>query len=279
VIEVIRPHYPAGPERVYRAFLVELVNVMHREAARVLVPAYAAALVEHKQSLRRDAWPDMIESALQVITMTVSPRLHAGHRLVVEVAESVSGFSKKQWQRVAEAQTGVNLFRAEPWLVSLLDSWSKENAKLITSIPERYLDRVSQLTQSMVRQGRSVADYRKELARTYDLTRARAQLIARTEMAKLNGAITKSRQVSLGIREYTWFAAADERVRDSHRVLNNKICRWDNPSVYRTEADPTWRKRSTIGAYIGDPGEDFQCRCVAGGRVNERIEELLRAVG
>ena len=121
-----------------------------------------------------------------------------------------------------------------------------------------------------------MAAFQKELIKEYGLSTARAKLIARTEVAKLNGQISKSRQESLGVPEYDWSTSGDERVRPSHKVLNGKICRWDDPTVYRNPGETEWRKRSTIGGYIGDPGEDYQCRCISMARIENLLDQLLR---
>lgn len=270
--------YPASFERRYRAYNSLLVEDTRLAINREVVPAYVRALEEHLSTVRADAWSDWIEGAINSIKLSLTDRLFQGRRMVVALAEDISDFAKKPWQRLAERQIGVNVFKHETWLGPLLESWSTENAKLITSIPEQYLDRVAQRAQDMVRQGRSTKFFRDELIKLYQLTQSRANLIARTEVAKLNGQITKSRQLSLGVPEYTWSTSADERVRESHKVLNGKICRYDDPTVYRNEGETEWRKRSSLEppGYEGDPGEDFQCRCVAAARVEQFIADLLR---
>ena len=54
------------------------------------------------------------------------------------------------------------------------------------------------------------------------------------------------------MEEYVWSTSQDSRVRDSHRRLNRKKFRWDDPPV----VDPKTGRRC-------HPGEDYGCRCVA----------------
>lgn len=56
---------------------------------------------------------------------------------------------------------------------------------------------------------------------------------------------------------------ATKRERDSHSALNGMLCKYSDPTVYSDDGGKTWKKRSTIGAFIGKPGEDYQCRCLA----------------
>lgn len=274
-VTMVTARFPSALERKYRAYLMEMVNALRVNIAKTMMPAYVQAATEQKAAVRADAWWDGLEAATQTIRLSVQDVLFKGRRMVVELAEETAGFAKKPWQRLAESQTGVDIFKGEPWLRNLTESWATDNAKLITSIEERYLGNVAQRAQDMVRQGRSAKAFANELTKQYDLTAARARLIARDQMAKLNGQITKARQQSLHIEEYEWSTSADERVRQSHKVLNGKICRYDDPTVYRNEGETEWRKRSSIGGYVGDPGEDYQCRCVAAARVESLLSSLL----
>lgn len=273
--QLVVSRFPSALERQYRVYLLSLVAFLRVRINASLLPVYRRASEEQAEVVRADAWADYIESAIQGIRLSAEDILYRGRRMVVQLAEQTATFAKRPWQHVAEAQTGVNIFQQEKWLSPLLESWAKENVKLISSIEEQYLGRVAQRAQDMVRQGRSVKQFSEELAKEYDVAAARARLIARTEMAKLNGQITKARQQSLGGNEYDWMTSADERVRESHKVLNGKICRYDDPTVYRNEGETEWRKRESIGGYVGDPGEDFQCRCVAAARIEDLLSSLL----
>lgn len=91
----------------------------------------------------------------------------------------------------------------------------------------------------------------------------RARMIARDQTAKLNSALTQARSEALGVDLYEWGGAGDERERDSHFVLNGKTCKYSDPTVYSDDGGKTWKKRSSIGAFEGDPGTDYSCRCVA----------------
>ena len=50
----------------------------------------------------------------------------------------------------------------------------------------------------------------------------------------------------MGISEYRWGTAGDERVRETHEANDGKVFRWDTPP-----------------AETGHPGNDVQCRCTA----------------
>ena len=95
--------------------------------------------------------------------------------------------------------------------------------------------------------------------------KARAEVIARTETGKLNSAAKISQFEEVGFEYYQWMTTIDGRERESHKTLNGLICSVSNPSVYYTENpdDPMHpiEHARTSEMFIGNPGEDFQCRC------------------
>lgn len=119
------------------------------------------------------------------------------------------------------------------------------NVDLITSIDRRYLADVALRVDAAYRDGRPWRWIASELEDRYDVSKSRAQLIARDQLGKLTGQLTQVRNLELGIDSYQWMTSADERVRRSHERLEGRIFRWD-------EAPP-----------FGHPGQDFRCRCTS----------------
>jgi len=85
----------------------------------------------------------------------------------------------------------------------------------------------------------------KRLRERSDVSKSRAELIARDQTGKLNGAIQKASQTAAGVTQYKWATAGDERVRESHDELDGEVFDWNGPGA----------------PGIGHPGDDFQCRC------------------
>lgn len=93
----------------------------------------------------------------------------------------------------------------------------------------------------------------------------RAELIARTETAKLNTQINLETYRNIGIEYYTWMTTIDGRERESHAAMNGVICSVSDPDVY-FEENPEDPLHPIQHARTGEmvhmhPGEDFQCRC------------------
>lgn len=88
----------------------------------------------------------------------------------------------------------------------------------------------------------------------------KARLIARTETAKTQAAITQIRAEDLGIDWYVWRTAGDARVRNSHDIMAMVLCRYsDPPSPELLDGEHIQKGQST---YYG-PGEVYNCRCYA----------------
>lgn len=75
-----------------------------------------------------------------------------------------------------------------------------------------------------------------------------AQLIARTETAKLQTVILESRATSLGSKVYEWLASNDSRTRPSHKEMNGVIVFWNF-------------SKPLLDNMRGHAGEFPNCRC------------------
>jgi SPP1 gp7 family putative phage head morphogenesis protein len=145
--------------------------------------------------------------------------------------------------------TGIKLREVEPKLDKLITSWRRENVDKITSLIGNELDTIEALLSDG--EGRRVESLAKEIERRFEVTRSKAELLARDQVLKLNSNITQERQRAAGIEEYIWTSSGDERVRDRHADLDGETFRWDDPPVTNEDGDRN------------HPGEDYQCRCTA----------------
>ena len=124
-----------------------------------------------------------------------------------------------------------------------LAQWRADNVALIRTIPTRLHD---DLVREM---GGLPAFDQRELSQ---LLRSRYRVagwnLRRIVIDQTNKGIlglTMHRHEELGIREYIWRTAGDERVRPLHSQLGGSIQRWDTPTSE------------------GYPGSAVMCRCVA----------------
>lgn len=144
----------------------------------------------------------------------------------------------------------------------------KNNIDLIQSIKTDFINDIGSQVFEDFKKGKRQADLVKNIYERGNVTKSRAKLIARDQTAKVNSAFNEARNTKLGIDEYTWSGTADERERPSHRVLNGMLCKYSDPTVYSDDDGKTWKKRKSIGAYEGNPGTDYQCRCLDVPKIN-----------
>ncbi len=124
-----------------------------------------------------------------------------------------------------------------------------QQVDLITSLPTEAAQRVQTLATESIIKGQRPADLIEAIRATGDVTEARAQLIARTEIGRATAEFRKARAQQLGSTHFIWRTADDSDVRPSHKKLNGKTFAWDDPPV----CDPPNHRAL--------PGAIWNCRC------------------
>lgn len=238
---------------------------------RELAKAFNAMLSEELASIiaerdrelgyNADSFADRLKRLVESLTLAKVIGESALVNYLPQLAQQIQGFNLLQQNKAAKAVLGIDIFKPDPKLAPLVESWAAENAKLIGSVGQGYVDRVSTIVQSGVRGGQSSATVAQQVREATGVSERKATLIARTEVAKLNSNITQHRQRMVGIDFYEWSASQDERVRDSHAIMDGRLCRWDDATVYSPDNGKTWVSRGS-GEML-HPGEAILCRCVS----------------
>ena len=73
---------------------------------------------------------------------------------------------------------------------------------------------------------------------------------------------TQHRMEAIGLSMYVWSTCNDERVCKSCEKMDEKLCRWDDSTVYSRTKGKTWIPRPK-GASLTHPGEKDGCRCTS----------------
>ena len=263
----------AGPrqiERRYSAALVAMVKDIEREIRDQLIDALPRlAQMRDATGPRQDSWDLEIERLIAAITVFGTRRAERIIGDLSEFAEGVNRFNRRSFARAMANIIGVDFTRGADgqWLQIEMRSWAAENAALIKSIPERMLTEVEGIAQRALRTGADPRETAREIRDRFGVTEARARLIGRDQVSKLNGQITQGRNQALGLDLYIWSSSVDERVRETHDVMEGKVCKWDDDSVYADTVEDAqagrWKSRASIGGVDQHPGQDFQCRCVS----------------
>lgn len=272
-----KPRIPIELERRYYQELVKMVvNNLDEITRRFLLPALPSILSEAKddlptfdsQEFRRDNYGRSIDTIFS--TMRVSYAQQLTPQEIDEIARKYATqgkeFNSTELSKNLTKVLGINPIIAEPYLDPIMKQFIDENTNLIKSIGDQYFNQIQTDTYNHIQAGVYNKEYAKKIKAEYERefqkqfekgilkrrvgnAEARAKLIARDQISKYNGQLNKTRQTALGISKYRWMTAGDERVRDTHARLNGKIFSWNKPPV--------------VNGRPINPGDDYQCRCVA----------------
>ena len=159
----------------------------------------------------------------------------------------------------------LSIIHGQPEIQSAFDDAVETNIGLITSIPPQYFDRMEDVLLDQVstaeRWETLVPRLKDGIAQVNNLSDYRVKLIARDQTAKMSAAFNEARTRSVGIDEYTWTTAGDERVRESHADNDGQVFSFDEGAPI--DDDGT----------MGNPGDAVNCRCVAIPYIEELEED------
>lgn len=265
--------YPKVIEKKYQVELINFVNVIAKEIDMRLIESLKQIDNQRQIELNLDSWVDSVDDIMESLKVWGMAKASEMLAVITLKASQIGDWNTKQFKQSIKTVVGVDPVSKNQGYQTLIQSWSKENSRLITSIQSNLLDDVAGVTQRGMSAGKSINDISKEIKDRYGVTKSRARTIARTEVGKLNGNLTKVRNQELGIKTYYYVASMDERVRDSHKALNGMLCKWDDDRVYSDDNGKSWKRRSGK-MFIGSPGQDINCRCTSRSNVNQLLEEL-----
>ena len=187
----------------------------------------------------------IVERALRRYAPTIEAWAGSvGGRMVTEVAAR----DRKAWMALSrEMGTAIHREIEQAPTGALLRARLAEQVSLITSLPTEAADRVHQLTIEGLSNGTRASEIAAEIMRSGEVSAARANLIARSEVSRTATAFTEARAQSIGSEGYIWRTAGDSDVRHSHRAMAGKHVDWKSPP--------------TLDGMTGHAGQFPNCRC------------------
>lgn len=254
-----RVSYPDSMVREYRRITNSYMALLNKAVSEYM-PEIKAALKQEQQNARADALSDLWLVVHEAVARMVAKTEELTNKYNLEkklnyLASLTVKLSIKEWKKVVKSTLGIDLlddYYLGEFYRQQTQMWVTDNVSLIKSIPQETLAKMQDIVLVGFRSGKTTTSIIKEIRQAYGVSKRKAQLIARDQMAKLNADITRSQQEDAGVREYTWRTSGDSRVRERHREMDGKVFSWDNPPVVDLK---TGRRCH--------PGQDYQCRCVA----------------
>jgi hypothetical protein len=201
------------------------------------------------------------------------------------IAETVFNFNDAQYKNSTKAALGIDFPVNEDWWQEARDQWAYNNYWYMQKYAKDWGRKVDELTERAVTSGWSLSSLTKAIMDSdKSMLENKARFLARDQIGKLNGQITQRRMESAGLSMYIWSTSGDERVRGdpsgffpdaepSHYVMDNLLCRWDDPTAYSEDGGKTWINRPYNAVKL-HPGEDYNCRCTALAYWNEIVDEV-----
>ncbi len=252
-----RQIYPHGLEREYERAVLRVTEPFFESVRQLIERDLPAIVATRDEALRTDAaYGEMIGETIGAVRINVARRVTeaSGAEVSESFARRVAEFNRTQVDRQFSTVLGIAALRQERWLEDKLSAFVTGNVELIKDITEKGASDVSKLLMARVEAGDSNRTIAKAVRERLEITKRRAQFIARDQVAKLNGKLTELRQKEAGVEAYIWRAVKDGATRASHLQNDGKRFRWDSPPA------------------TGHPGEDYQCRCTAEPVLDEFIE-------
>lgn len=266
--------FPLSSERKYTAQLFAYTLQIRKQITEKIIPMlgswFRATTWDYPDpvdaTLKNDDIIDDVLAQLLRVLEIIDLDLQQSEDFVIQQAESigfeVNAFNKLQFEKSTKSVLAVDIFQDEPWLETQLELFANQNSQLIKNMTENELERVSGIVQRGLQEGSGLESVTDNIEKSFGITRRHARLIARDQTSKLNGSLTKLRDQELGIETYRWQTSGDERVRASHRALDGKLCKWNDPTVYYDEKSKKWVKRTGTMTKV-HVSQDVNCRCQA----------------
>jgi uncharacterized protein with gpF-like domain len=254
-------HYPTALEILYKKELNLFVKQMFK-----LVESNLLGNKEFKEAyldLRFDEEQDnasTVEFTLSKLKVLFGFLSTEVSNKLSNLAKQVSNFNKRNIENSFEKPVVLRHLKNDEQTIKL---WISENVFLIKSIETNLHLNVTNTIYDGIKRGLTTNSLAKNLANAYSISIQKANLIARDQIAKLNGQLTMNRKLSLGLNLYIWATAGNEKVRNSHKVLESKICDFNNSTIYKDDLNDHWKKRSLIKAELLPPGFAINCQCTS----------------
>jgi HK97 family phage portal protein len=158
---------------------------------------------------------------------------------------------------------------ANPLVARHLAELSSERVTLVTdTIKEALRDALTEGVQA----GEGIPDLARRVQDVFDASRARATVIARTEVVRSSNYGTwQAHRLSGVVERRQWIATPDDRTREEHADLDGEVVGIDEPFE-------SGGSKAMAPGDFGVPELDIQCRCTTVAVIGEPKEATVRVL-
>ena len=172
-----------------------------------------------------------------------------------KIKQAIKDIVKKANIAVPEKKSkglGISLKANEALIEQFKDEYLESVSLPIVNMEQRAVERLRERILPLVtEQGITSRGLAEIIQKEFDMTKRHAEFIARQETRIIKSKIIRDRALRTGHSRYIWRTAHDDRVRDMHARLDGEVCDFNNPPIINNQGDR------------GNPGEDYNCRCIA----------------
>ncbi len=233
--------------------LQAVISAINADIKENIIPSIYRAKPEYTA----DAWPAMMNALLTALAERWTGQMFRSQasRIAAGTIRRVEAENGREFLKSVNKAVGIEVFSANSQAVTTqLEVAAIESANLITKMSEEYINRIQTTVMENMRSGYAPSAIAKNIQEASGISRRRAKFIARDQVAKLNGELTKARAQAAGIEYFRWITSDDQRVGDDHERAASRDVGY-GPGVYRWDKPPK----------EGIPGRATRpnCRCTA----------------
>ena len=252
-LRAVKPN--AGLRDEYRRRLYSLIKAMHEDVLKELTECYEDNAPLIAMDSKRKTPAEKLQEAME------RSRNRWRKKFDKDAEDTASWFSRKARSNTKRQRSAAFNAAGLPKAFTIgfdrgrvtkdvFDAITADNVSLIKSISSRYLDEVEGLVMRSVTTGRDVKSLASELQQRYNVTRRRADLIARDQNNKATESLVRAQDAESGITHGVWIHIPGKYTsRETHRSMDGKKFALDK-GLYD----------SNEGKYVL-PGECVGCQC------------------
>ena len=197
--------YPVSVEREYQRLTNAYMKLLNDTIKKHLPEIRAAA--SRAEATRHDDIGDLV-SIVQQAFLDMGVELdNSTHRFglrgkVERMAHLTRKLTIREWKKAVRATLGIDIlddYYLGEFYREALARWVDQNVNLISTIPKSTLGDMQNIVLDGFRNGRSTKSIIQEIQDVYGQTKRHARLIARDQIGKLNGELTKKQQEDAGV--------------------------------------------------------------------------------
>lgn len=229
------------PDKIRDAYFAALLPHIHRvqatfhrvspEVIRLLIDLRAE---QARTAPRADSADDLKRKALKLVGGAKALAqdaldTDAVSEVALKFGRQASTFQRAQLDRQVQAAVGVPFSALEKPIKDSLEGFAALNVDLISTVPDRYFDRIRQQVEDAFESGEEPSTLADRLIEIDDMSENDAERIANDQIGRLSAQLNQERQQSLGVEKYVWRTLADERVCEDCAELDGQTFDWDDP--------------------------------------------------